>query len=414
MKYGLIGEKLGHSFSRPIHEALSGLPYELREVPRGGLADFLRNEPFLGINVTIPYKQAVIPYLDALGPSACLTGAVNVIVRSEDGSLTGHNTDFDGFKAMAVRAGVDFRGARVAVLGAGGASKAVAAAARSMGCSSLVFATRHPSGEDQVPLGEVDLYRNSDVIVNATPVGMFPDVDGKILDISGFPNLRGVLDCIYNPIRTNLVLDARERGIPAAGGLAMLVWQAVRAQELFRSVTVSEDAAEEIYSKLLLQARNIVLCGMPASGKSTVGRLLASRLGKEFVDTDELIVAEAGESIPAIFEREGEEGFRSREEAAVRKASGLKGAVIATGGGVVLRPQNVRALKRSGAVVFLDRPLSALEPTDDRPLSRSREALERLFAQRRPLYLGAADTVIENTGTPEAAAAKIESYVKQG
>ncbi|MBO4566215.1 MAG: hypothetical protein J5695_03210, partial [Bacteroidales bacterium] len=289
MTFGLIGERLGHSFSKIIHERLAGFPYELRELAPSGLGAFLKDEPFRGINVTIPYKQAVIPFLDELGPSARLTGAVNVIVRSDDGRLTGHNTDYDGVLAMAGHAGVSFKGASVVVLGAGGASKAVAAAALDAGASRVVFAVRHDFGPGRVPIQDPSAFSDCEVLVNATPVGMYPDVEGKPLDISVLPHLRGVLDCVYNPIRTGLVLDAQERGIPAAGGLMMLVAQAVRASELFLNKTYAPEVTEQMYRFLLSSRRNIVLCGMPSSGKSTVGQALAARLGMPFTDTDDVI-----------------------------------------------------------------------------------------------------------------------------
>ena len=407
MKYGLIGEHLSHSFSRSIHERLSGEPYELREVPRETLGEFLRSEPFKAINVTIPYKQAVIPYLDSLAPSAIDTGAVNVIVRSGDGRLTGHNTDCDGFKALAEEAGVDLSGAKVAVLGSGGAAKAVAAAARDLGAGKLVFAVRRPSGTDQVSIYDTELYNDCDVLVNATPAGMFPFTDERPVSLEDFPNLKGVLDCIYNPLRTNLVLDALQSGIPARGGLRMLVCQAVRAQELFRGVKIDDSVSREVYNELLSKVRNVVLCGMPSSGKTTLGRMLARQHNCPFVDTDDMIVKEAGLSIPEIFAAEGEQGFREREHAAVLGAACMRGAVIAVGGGAVMREDNVRALRQSGIVCLLDRSLGLLEPSADRPLSSECSSLKRLHKQRKSLYLKAADVVIDNNGGPDAALSRL-------
>ena len=414
MTFGLIGERLGHSFSKIIHERLAGFPYELRELAPSELGAYLKGEPFRGINVTIPYKQAVIPFLDELGPSARLTGAVNVIVRSDDGRLTGHNTDYDGVLAMAGHAGVSFKGASVVVLGAGGASKAVAAAALDAGASRVVFAVRHDFGPGRVPIQDPSAFSDCEVLVNATPVGMYPDVEGKPLDISVLPHLRGVLDCVYNPIRTGLVLDAQERGIPAAGGLMMLVAQAVRASELFLNKTYAPEVTEQMYRFLLSSRRNIVLCGMPSSGKSTVGQALAARLGMPFTDTDDVIRTHAGMDIPQIFVLEGEAGFRRRERIAVQGVAGEQGFVVATGGGTVLDPSNVRALKRSGILVFLDRAPQLLEPTADRPLSRDRAALERLYAQRLPVYIAAADARISNDGALTDTVESIIGYAQQG
>ena len=407
MTYGLIGEHLGHSFSPAIHERLSGLPYELRELAPDQLGDFLKNEPFKGINVTIPYKQAVIPYLDSLAPSAQLTGAVNAIVRSSDGRLTGHNTDMDGFISLSRHSGADFQGAKVVILGAGGAAKAVAAAASQLGAASVRNAVRSPKAPDQLQIQDVESFADCDILINATPVGMFPKVDGNILDISLLPRLRGVLDCIYNPLRTNLILDTEERGLPAEGGLRMLAAQAVRASELFRGCTIDDSAIDDICSFLLRSRRNIVLCGMPSSGKTTIGKAVAERLGLDFIDTDDIVKSEAGMEISRIFEFEGEEGFRSRESRAIGAAALRQGTVIATGGGAVLNPANVRTLKRSGILCFIDRPLDKLQATSDRPLSQDRSALDRMYEVRRPVYLSAADIVIPNWGTAAQAVENI-------
>ena len=414
MTYGLIGEKLGHSFSKIIHERLAEFPYELRELAPTELGEFLRNEPFRGINVTIPYKQAVIPYLDELAPSAELTGAVNVIVRSEDGRLTGHNTDYDGVLAMAGRAGVDFSGASVVILGAGGASRAVAAAAKDAGAAKVVFAVRHDFGPGRLPVSDPSTFADCEVLVNATPVGMCPNVSGKPLDISVLPKLRGVLDCVYNPIRTELVLDAQERGIPAAGGLMMLVAQAVRASELFLDKTYPEEVVDEMYRFLLCSRRNIVLCGMPSSGKTTIGKEVAARLGMPFTDTDDVIRTHSGMEIPDIFAQEGEAGFRKRESIAIESVAGEQGFVIATGGGAVLDPSNVRALKRNGIIFFVDRSPVLLEPTEDRPLSRTRSAIGRLYEQRLPGYLAAADARIPNDGNLTDTVESIIRHAQQG
>lgn len=411
MTYGLIGSRLGHSFSRIIHEYLTGEPYELRELRPEELETFLRSEPFRGINVTIPYKQAVIPYLDELSPSARLTGAVNVILRGTDGRLTGYNTDFDGFLAMADAAGVRLEGARVVILGAGGAAKAVDAAVRSVGAAEVAFAVRHDFDPGRLPLSQPAAFADFDVLVNATPVGMYPDLQGKPLDISVMPHLRGVLDCVYNPLSTQLVIDARERGIPAAGGLMMVVAQAVRAAELFHDRTFPEDTVQRVYGRLLRDRRNIVLTGMPSSGKTTVGRMLASRLGLRFTDTDDVVRTLSGLDIPEIFAREGEPGFRRWESVAIESLAGEQGMVIATGGGSVLNPENVRALRQNGLLIFLDRDPMLLQPTVDRPLSSNRRDLEALYRERLPLYIKAADQSISNNGTPEDAVNKIMDLV---
>lgn len=411
MTYGLIGERLGHSFSRIIHEYLTGEPYELHELRPAELGPFLRSEPFRGINVTIPYKQAVIPYLDELAPSARLSGAVNVILRSADGRLTGHNTDFDGFLAMAGAAGIELKGAHVVILGAGGAAAAVEAAVRSAGAAGVVFAVRHDFGPCRLPISDPSAFSDCDVLVNATPVGMYPDLKGKPLDISLLPGLKGVLDCVYNPICTGLILDARERGIPAAGGLMMVTSQAVKAAELFHSRFFPEGTIDRVYKWLLSSRRNIVLTGMPSSGKSTVGKLLAERLGLRFTDTDDVVRTFADADIPEIFATRGEEAFRRLESAAVESLAGEQGLVIATGGGAVLDPANVRALRQNGVLLFLDRDPSLLVPTADRPLSGCRTELNALYLKRLPLYVKAADCRIANDGTPEEAVEKILTII---
>ena len=411
MTYGLIGERLGHSFSRIIHEHLTGEPYELRELRPYELEPFLRNEPFRGINVTIPYKQAVIPFLDDLAPSARLTGAVNVIIRTPEGRLVGHNTDYDGFLSMASQAGVELKGARVAILGAGGAAKAVEAAVRSAGAAEVVNAVRHDFGPGRVPIADPSSFAESDVVVNATPVGMYPGIKDKPLDISALPTLKGVLDCIYNPLCTRLVLDARERGIPCAGGLMMVVAQAVKAAELFHGRSFGADATERVYRYMLASRRNIVLTGMPSCGKTTVGRALAERLGLEFADIDQLVSEAAGMDIPQIFALEGEAGFRRRESEAIEALAPRQGLVIATGGGSVLSRDNVRALRQNGILVFLDRSPELLEPSADRPLSGSREALQCIYEERYNVYRDTADVTISNDGSPEQAVAAIEKNI---
>ena len=409
MIYGLIGEHLGHSFSREIHGRLSSDPYELRELTPSQLPAFLRERDFRGINVTIPYKQAVMPHLDVLDESALRSGAVNTIVN-KSGRLYGYNTDFDGFVMLAHYAGVDFQGADVIILGAGGAAKAVAAAARQMGAASVRNAVRNPREEGQLPLFDTSGWKGCDILVNATPVGMYPDWQGRLLDLDDFPNLRGVLDCIYNPLRTSLVLEARERGIPAEGGLYMLVGQAIRARERFTGVPLPEGVAEAEFQHLLRRKRNIVLCGMPSCGKSTVGAELALRTGRRFVDTDEIIALQADMEIPEIFAREGEAGFRARETAAIESIAPEQGLVVSTGGGAVLSETNRRLLRHNGLLCFLDRDPALLIPTADRPLSRSREELMALYSKRLPIYAKAADLRISNNGSLEDTISQLIEY----
>ena len=400
MEFGLIGEHLGHSFSREIHGMLCDAPYELRELSPDKLPKFLTDRNFRGINVTIPYKRAVMPQLDEIAPSAQLSGAVNCIVNA-GGRLTGHNTDFDGFIALARHAGVDFNGARVVILGAGGAASAVAAAASSMDAASVRNAVRNIRSEGQLSIDRPELWSDCDILVNATPVGMYPDWQATPVNIDTLPHLCGVLDCIYNPLRTRLILDAQALGIPAEGGLYMLVAQAVRARELFDGKTLPEGSCEEIHVRILKSKRNIVLTGMPSCGKTTVGRELASRTGRRYVDTDEIIALQAGMGIPEIFAREGETGFRKRETAAIESLAAEQGLVIATGGGAIMKEENVRLLRHNGIICLLQRDLELLVPTADRPLSRDRAALQALYDRRLPCYLKAAEVTIDNNGPLE-------------
>lgn len=397
MEFGLIGEHLGHSFSREIHGMLCCAPYELRELAPDELLKFLADRDFRGINVTIPYKRAVMPHLDAIDESARACNAVNAIVR-QDGKLTGYNTDYDGFIALARHAGIDFKGAKVVILGAGGAASAVEAAARSMGAASVRNAVRTARTPEQLPLASPELWSDCEVLVNATPLGMYPDWQSLPVNLDELPRLRGVLDCIYNPIRTRLVLDAQARSIPADGGLYMLVGQAVRARELFDGCSIPESRCEEIYGRILRSKRNLVLTGMPSCGKSSVGRELASRTGRRFVDTDEVIALQAGMEIPEIFAREGESGFRERETAAIESMAAEQGLIIATGGGAILRDENVRLLRHNGIICLIQRDINLLTPTADRPLSSDRAALQALYRHRLPYYLRAAELTIDNDG----------------
>lgn len=410
MEFGLIGEHLGHSFSREIHGMLTDAPYELRELAPKQLEKFLHDRDFKGINVTIPYKRAVMPQLDILAESARLTGAVNCIINNGD-RLYGHNTDFDGFIALARHAGIDFNGAKVVILGAGGAARAVAAAARSMGAASVRNAVRNIRTAEQLPIGKPDSWSDCEILINATPVGMYPNWNAAPVDISALPRLQGVLDCIYNPLRPRIVLEALGRGIPAAGGLYMLVGQAVRARELFDGISLPEDTTEKIHERILKNKRNMVLTGMPSCGKTTVGRELASRCGRRYIDTDEIIALQAGMEIPEIFAREGEEGFRNRETAAIESIAPEQGLIIATGGGAVLREENVRLLRHNGSICLLERDINLLTPTADRPLSQDRNALESLFTKRLPFYRKASEHIISNNGPLAETIEELLKYV---
>lgn len=403
MKYGLIGEYLTHSYSCEIHAQIADYEYELHELAPSELGGFLTKREFNAINVTIPYKQDVIPYLDGISDTAKRIGAVNTIVN-RGGKLYGDNTDFAGMLALAKHIGVDMKGKKVLILGTGGASKTGHALAEYMGAESVYYVSR--SGKNGSITYEQAVYEHSDaqVIINATPVGMFPKQGGRPIDISAFPKLEGVLDAIYNPLRTNLILDAQERGIPAEGGLYMLSAQAVHAAAVFQDIPLDESLVDKAFKSVKNDKQNIVLIGMPSSGKTTVGRILAEKCGKERADTDEYIVKKIGMPIADFFAKHGEAEFRKIEKETVAGLASTGGKIIATGGGAVLDAENVRALKQNGVLVFLDRRPENLIATDDRPLASRRSALEKLYAERYDIYCAAAEVHIDANTTPGAEA----------
>lgn len=408
MIYGLIGEKLGHSFSAEIHRRLGPESYELTELAPEAVGPFLQEGNFRGINVTIPYKQTVIPCLDAISETAREIGAVNTIIR-RDGKLYGDNTDAAGLTMLLRRTGADPAGKKVMILGTGGTSLTAMYAARKLGARAVIRVSRN-GREDAVTYEQAAVeHRDAQILINTTPCGMYPQVDGCPVDLADYPDLEAVADAVYNPLRTNLILAARKRGIAAEGGLFMLTAQAVRAAEEFRGITYPEGTADRIYGELLGEKENIVLTGMPGSGKSTVSAVLQARTGREAVDTDTLIERKAGKTIPEIFREEGEKAFRDLESAVIAEVSARGGQIIATGGGAVLRPENVRALQRNGRLILLERAAETLMPTDDRPLADTREKMDRLWREREPVYRAAADLTVKLSGTPEEAAAEIES-----
>lgn len=393
MKYGCIGEHLKHSFSKEIHNALADYEYEIKEIPKDELDAFMVKRDFLAINVTIPYKELVIPHLYYIDEFAKEIGAVNTIVN-RDGRLYGYNTDFYGMRALIAHAGVSISGKKVAILGTGGTSKTARAAARSLLAREILVVSRKPR---EGIISYEDLYEkhtDTEVIINTTPVGMYPDGFALCCDISRFSSLSGAIDAIYNPLRTPFISASLGKGIAAEGGLYMLVAQAVRASEIFLDTSYPEGTLENVFKKIIEQKENIVLIGMPASGKSTVGKILSEKLGRVFIDTDELIVKNADMTIPEIFKQKGEKIFRDMESEAVFEASLSTCAVIATGGGAVLREENLKALKENGRVYFIDRPLDALVPTIDRPLSSDRASIEKRYRERYGIYTSSCDRII--------------------
>ena len=389
MKYGLIGAHLGHSYSPFIHSLLGSVPYEPASLRPEELGSFIKAGDFAGLNVTIPYKKAVVPYLDHIAPEAKTIGAVNTIVRREDG-LWGYNTDCFGFLYAAEHAGISLKGKKGLVLGSGGASAGVQAAAAGAGAAEVLVVSRTGA----LNYGNVYEESGAEVIVNATPVGMYPQNRGKLLELSRFGSCCGVIDLVYNPLYTPLLLDARELGLPFSNGLSMLVAQAKYASDLFQGIQRPDSIIEGILDKTLKKVQNIVLIGMPGCGKSTIGKRLAAQQGKKFVDTDDLVEQKAGKSIPDIFAQDGEASFRALEAEVIETVGKENGQVIATGGGSVLNLENVRNLKQNGTVVFIKRDLDKLAK-EGRPLSIGGDLAE-MYEKRLPLYKAAADTVMEN------------------
>ena len=399
MKTGLLGRRLGHSYSPQIHAHLGDYPYDLFEREPEEVESFLKTGDFTAINVTIPYKKTVMPYC-TLTETARYMGSVNTIVRQPDGSLLGHNTDYFGFTSMVQKSGLDVKGKKCLVLGSGGASVTAVAVLKEMGANVVVISR---SGENNYQ--NLHLHSNAAVICNCTPVGMYPNNGVSPVDLNLFPQLEGVLDMIYNPARTKLLMDAEDRGLVAENGLWMLVAQAKEAAEWFLNGKLPDDRIQFVYSRMRQQMENIVLIGMPGCGKSTIGQLLADKLGKTFVDADAELVKTYGRDIPAIFAAEGEAGFRKKETAVLEALGKRAGLVIATGGGCVTRAENYPMLYQNGTLFWIQRDPDLL-PTDGRPLSQATK-LSDMYQQRKPLYEAFADHIIHNHSTPEAAVAEI-------
>ena len=398
---GLLGERLGHSYSPAIHAMLGDYEYRLYECPRDKLGDFLKARDFDGLNVTIPYKKAVLPYCAELSPMAAAIGSVNTLLRRPDGSLYGDNTDAFGFESLLRHAGLDPAGRKCLVLGSGGASATVQAVLRQLGAGSVTVISR--GGEDNY--GNLSRHRDAELLVNTTPVGMYPGNGLAPVDLTAFPGCRGVVDLIYNPARTALLLQAGRLGIPCAGGLWMLAAQAGRAAELFTGSAVPEDVIPRVTAALRRETENVILIGMPGSGKTTVAMALAEKLRRPVLDSDAAVAETAGIPIPEIFEREGEAGFRRRETAALAELGKRGGIILATGGGSVTRPENYDLLHQNGTILWLQRDIAKL-PTDGRPISQSRD-LSELLRERTPAYTRFADHIIDNNGTVEETLCRI-------
>lgn len=390
-RYGLIGEKLGHSYSKRIHRALADYDYELISIPKEEIEAFLSARDFTGLNVTIPYKRTVLPHCDLLTDAAREIGSVNTLMMQPDGRLLGDNTDYAGFLYLARSAGVSFKDKKVLLLGSGGTSLTARAAMRQAGAKEIIVVSRGGA----INYENVYAQENADIVVNTTPVGMFPNNGARPVDLMRFPKLCGVLDVIYNPLNTALISDARRLGIPCAGGLSMLVAQAKYAAERFAGRLIPDGQIGSVGRQLRRELTNLVFVGMPGSGKSTLAAACAERLGREVVELDDLIAQKAGMTIPDIFTKHDEGYFRALEAEAVAEAGKRTGLVISTGGGAVLRGENVTAMRQNGLIVRVERPLDALS-TDGRPLSGDLDTLRKMLAQRAPIYEAVSDFAVQN------------------
>ncbi|MBR1810879.1 MAG: shikimate kinase [Clostridia bacterium] len=395
-KFGLLGRKLGHSFSPQIHRHLGDYEYLLYEKEPEDVEAFVKNSGLDGFNVTIPYKQTVMPFCDDLSETAQKIGSVNTVVY-RNGKIEGHNTDYYGFTYMLKSAGIDPKGKKSIILGAGGASKTVSAVLRDMGAASVTFIDLNLENN----YTNIDRHYDAEIIINATPVGMYPHNGSALVELANFPRCRGVADLIYNPSRTKFILDAEALGLKHVNGLSMLVTQAKRAAELFLDCRLCDSLIPEIIRKIERETKNIALIGMPGCGKSSIGKVLSNLTGRELIETDLLIPEKAGKSIEAIFAEDGEDAFRAVETAVLAEVSKLSGKIISTGGGVVTRQENYALLHQNSTIVFLSRDLSLL-PISGRPLS-CQNGVEALAEKRLPLYNAWCDYAVECTGVKKTA-----------
>lgn len=394
MRCGLLGRTLGHSYSPAIHKLLNEYSYELFSREPEDVEGFVKLGPWDGCNVTIPYKKEVVQYCTELSDLAKELGSVNTLLRLPSGGIYGDNTDAAGFKAMAKRLPVTYAGKKALVFGTGGASVTVQAVLKHLGCQVTVV-----SRTGDVTYDDLDRFSDAQVLVNTTPVGMYPKTGESVVDLGMFPKAEAVLDVVYNPARTKLILDAEERGIPCESGLYMLVAQAARASEIWTNSTIETDKLEAVHKAIGSGMQNLILVGMPGCGKSTVGFKLARATGRWLVDADQELVKRAGMEIPQYMERYGVESFRKLEAEVLRDLGKESGLVIATGGGCVTREENYRSLHQNGTIIWLQRDLADL-PADGRPLSQ-KEGVQALYETRKPLYEAFSDFAIQNTGDPD-------------
>lgn len=403
-KFGLLGRKLGHSFSPQIHSLLGDYEYLLYEKEPEDVEAFVLNKALKGFNITIPYKETVIPFCTELSETAKKIGSVNTIIRRGD-KIEGHNTDYYGFIFLLKNAGINPRGKKALILGSGGSSKTAYAALADMGAESITVISR--SGKDNYD--NIYLHYDAQIIINTTPVGMFPKNGEKPVELSCFKSCKGVADIIYNPAKTALLLDAERLGIKCTNGLPMLVAQAKKASEIFFSSSIDDSVIADIVEKTERQTKNIALIGMPGCGKSSVGKALADITGREFTETDLLIPESAGKSIKEIFSEDGEDEFRRIETEVLAECAKKSGAVISTGGGIVTQQRNLDLLRQNSIIIFLDREINCL-PSDGRPLSQ-KYGVEELANARLPLYNAWCDKKYKCIGVKETAE-KIKNELK--
>lgn len=408
MTYGLIGAKLGHSYSAIIHGMLGRYEYDLLSIDTAAMEALLKSRNFSGLNVTIPYKKAVIPFCDHITDLAREIGSVNCLYF-KNGELWGTNTDYRGFLYAAETAGISFEGKKVLILGNGGTSLTVRKAVSDRGASTILITSRR-NEDGCISYNDLQNYRDAEVIINTTPVGTYPDNGGSLIDLKDFPQCCGVIDVIYNPLATDLLQQAESLGIPHTNGLPMLVAQATAAAEHFLDEAGLQNENLRIIGALKKDTENIILTGMPGCGKSTLGRMLADMIGKTFVDMDAYIVEHEGASIPEIFEKHGEEYFRSLETLAAETLGKERGQIIATGGGAVLRPENMKALSQNGRIVFLKRPLEELA-TEGRPLSTDPETIKNMYGTRLPLYNKYSSCTIDVYGSADDTAERLKELL---
>lgn len=411
MRYGLIGEKLGHSFSKDIHERIADYTFDLIPLSKEEFKTFMEKKEFTALNVTIPYKKDVIPYLDEMDEHAKAIGAVNTIVN-RDGKLKGYNTDFTGFLYMVKKHNVHMEGKKVLIIGNGGASAAIQAVVQHELAGSMVIVDVVP-GNGAISYDEMfSSHLDAEIIINTSPIGMYPRIGNAPIDISMFHKCEAVLDVIYNPILTRLCFEAQEMDIKRVNGLEMLIAQAKQSVEFFLDKRIDDQIIDDIYQDMLRERCNIVLIGMPSAGKTTIGKMLENRMQKEFIDLDDIIIEKAGKSIPEIFEESGEAGFRAIETEAAIEVSKLNNKIIATGGGTIKHKVNMDYLRQNGITIFIDRDVDKLISSDpNRPLSKSSDALAKMHAERLPLYQKYAAYVAVNNSDIESTVTEIvEAY----